>query len=49
MMNQDAIAKALHNMNPLSEWILTGETYEDLVWHSDDAKPTKKPLKLKLL
>jgi len=26
---------------PGSEWTLTGPDYEDLVWHSDDAKPTK--------
>jgi hypothetical protein len=34
----------LLNLYPGAEWSLTGDTYEDLIWHSETTKPTKKEL-----
>lgn len=37
-------AKVLMRKYADSQWTLDGDTYEGLVWLSDDAKPTKKVL-----
>ena len=36
--------KVLQNLYPQAEWSLTGDTYKDLIWHSDTEKPTEKEL-----
>jgi len=36
--------KVLQNLYPGSEWSLTGDSYDDLIWHSDSIKPTEKEL-----
>lgn len=38
------ISQILTLRYPGAEWILSGETYEDLEWLSDSPKPTKKEL-----
>ena len=37
-------AKTLEVIRPNSRWRMTGEDYSDLLWLSDDPKPTKKTL-----
>jgi hypothetical protein len=39
-MTHDEIVKALHNLAPTSEWTLSGDSYSDLEWLSNDKKPT---------
>ena len=34
----------LQNLYPGAEWSLSGDTYADLEWHSNTAKPTEKEL-----
>lgn len=34
------IAAILGEIRPASEWVLSGDDYDGLDWHSDDPKPT---------
>ena len=36
--------KVLQNLYPEAKWSLSGDTYEDLIWHSETTKPTEKQL-----
>lgn len=38
------LIQAIKNLKPNSEWVLNGDSYNDLQWLSADTKPTKKQI-----
>ena len=36
------LSQAIHNLRPNTEWTLSGDDYENIVWHTSGVEPISK-------